>query len=140
VEIDKRKEEQRDWKGYGSAEHPAVVTYYHAEDDHGVHLLLSMNDRAMRDFFGDQSTFERHLAARYRNALLAQISSAIFDRVAPLVAGTLTQGGPAELAPMDEGFMWLRLMPHEMGRLLGSSPAEADLAAAVALFPAGVLR
>jgi hypothetical protein len=72
------------------------------------------------------------------NELLAAIGSAMFDRVAPLVAGTLKQGGPAELVPIDEAFMWLRLMPQEMGRLLGSSPAEANVAAAVAMVPSGV--
>jgi len=72
------------------------------------------------------------------NELLAQISKTIYDRVAPRVAGTLTQGGSAELAPINEGFVWLRLMPQEMGRLLGSGSAEADVAAVVALFPPGV--
>jgi hypothetical protein len=221
MEIDKQEKEQRDWTGYGSADRPAVVSYYYVEDDHGVHRLLSMNDRAIWDIFGDQATFELHLAARYRSAelvgsgkvivkpadrtaivpeetleikrrigelrtkhpgirlepwmperlldqqkrdkavpptivpddspsapidspenltdeLLAQISRAIFDRVAPIVTGTLNQGGTAELAPITTSFMWLRTRPQDMGRLLGSVPAEADLAAAVALFPAGV--
>jgi PIN domain nuclease of toxin-antitoxin system len=40
---------------------PVVVICYHVQDDHGVHLLLSMNDRAIRDLFGDQATFEPHL-------------------------------------------------------------------------------
>ena len=31
MEIDKREQEQRDWTGYGSAERPIVVTYYHVE-------------------------------------------------------------------------------------------------------------
>jgi hypothetical protein len=63
----KQEKERRDWTGYGSAERPVVVTYYHVEDDHGVHQLLSMNDRAIWDLFGDQPTFEQHLAARYRS-------------------------------------------------------------------------
>jgi len=69
--------------------------------------------------------------------LLAAISSAVFDRIGPVVAGTLTEE-PAELAPLEEGVLWLRVMPREVGRLLGSSPAEADVAVAVALFPAGI--
>ena len=47
-----------------------------------------------------------------KNQLLAAISHAIFDCIAPVVAGTSKQGGPAELAPIDKGFMWLRLMPQ----------------------------
>jgi hypothetical protein len=43
MEIDKREQEQRDWKGYGSAERPVVVTYYHLQDDHQVHRLLSID-------------------------------------------------------------------------------------------------
>lgn len=220
MEIDKREEEERDWTGYGSAERPVIVTYYHVQDDHGVHRLLSMNDRAIWDLFGDQATFELHLAARYRsvelvgsskvivkpadqtailaegaqeikrrieelrakhpgirwepwmperldqqkvdktvpattvpdddpsapndspekssNELLAAISRAIFDRIAPVVAGTVTQEGPAELAPITTGFMWLRITPSQMFRLLGSRPEEVDLAPALALFPDGV--
>jgi hypothetical protein len=72
------------------------------------------------------------------NELLAAISRAIFDRIAPVVAGTVTQEGPAELAPITTGFMWLRITPSQMSRLLGSRPEEVDLAAAVALFPDGV--
>jgi hypothetical protein len=72
------------------------------------------------------------------NELLAAISRAIFDRLAPVVAGTVTQEGPAELAPITTGFMWLRITPSQMSRLLGSRPEEVDLAAAVALFPDGV--
>jgi len=221
MEIDKREEEQRDWKGYGSAERPIVVSYYHVQDDHEVHRLISINDYAIWDLFGDRRAFELHLAARYRsvelvgsgkvivrpadqtatilaegaqemkrrieelrakhpgirwepwmperldqqkvdktvppttvtaddpnapndspekssNELLAAISRVIFDRIGPVAAGTLTQEGPAELAPLEEGVVWLRVMPREMGRLLGSSPAEADVAVAVALFPAGI--
>jgi hypothetical protein len=221
MEIDKREQEQRDWTGYGSAERPIVVTYYHVEDDHEVHRLISINDYAIWDLFGDRTAFELHLAARYRSvelvgsgkvivkpadqtatilsegaqemkcrieelqakhpgirsepwmperldqqkgdetvpatavtddgpsapsdspekagdALLAAISSAIFDRVAPAAAGTLKKEGPAELAPVDVGFMWLRTKPQDMERLLGASPSEADLTAAVALFPAGI--
>ena len=183
-----------------------------------MHRLLSMNDRSIWDLFGDQATFELHLAARYRsvelvgsgkvivkpadqtailaegaqeikrrieelhakhpgirsepwvperldqqkvdktvppttvrdddpsapndspekstNELLAAISSAIFDRIGPVVAGTMKQqGGPA---PLEEGFLWLRITPRQMSDLLGASPAEADVAAAVAMFPAGV--
>jgi hypothetical protein len=70
------------------------------------------------------------------NQLLETISKAIFDRVGPIAAGILKQGGQAELAPIDEGFIWLRVTPQQISRLLGSSPAEADLAAAVAFFPA----
>jgi hypothetical protein len=70
MEIDKREREQRDWTGYGSAERPVVVTYYHVQDDQGVHRLLSINDYAIWDLFGDQSTFELHLAARYRSVEL----------------------------------------------------------------------
>lgn len=70
MEIDKRKEERRDWTGYGSAEHPVVVTYYHVQDGRGVHRLLSINDYAIWDLFGDQSTFELHLAARYHSVEL----------------------------------------------------------------------
>jgi hypothetical protein len=36
---------------------------------------------------------------------------AIFDRIATAVAGTVTQEGPAELAPITTGFMWLRITP-----------------------------
>jgi hypothetical protein len=220
MEIDKREEEERDWKESGSAEQPVVVTLYHVEDDNGVHLLLSMNDRAIWDLFGDQATFELHLAARYRsvelvgsgkvivkpadqtailaegaqeikrrieelrgkhpgirwepwmpdrldrrkvdktvpprtvpdddpsapndspekssNELLAAISRAIFDRIAPVVAGTVTHEGPAELATITTGFMWLRITPSQMPRVLGSRAEEVDLAATVALFPDGV--
>ena len=70
--------------------------------------------------------------------LLVDICKAIFNRVAPVVAGTLKQSGPGDLAPITNGFIWLRVTPQQMSRLLGSSPAEADLAAAVAMFPAGV--
>lgn len=49
---------------------PIVVICYHVQDDHEVHLLLSMNDRAIWDLFGDQATFELHLAARYRSVEL----------------------------------------------------------------------
>lgn len=178
MEIDKQEEERRDWTGYGSADRPVVVTYYHVQDDHEVHRLISINDYAIWDLFGDQATFELHLAARYRsvelvgsgkvivkpadqtaivpeealeikrriqelrtkhpgirsepwmperldqqkldktlpdddpsptidspekrtNELLAAISSAIFERIAPVVAGTLKPGGTAELAPID---------------------------------------
>jgi hypothetical protein len=66
MEIDKREQEQRDWTGYGSAERPIVVTYYHVEDDHEVHRLISINDYAIWDLFGDRTAFELHLAARYR--------------------------------------------------------------------------
>jgi len=220
MEIDKREQEQHDWKGYGSAERPVVVTYYHVQDDHEVHRLISINDYAIWDLFGDQATFELHLAARYRsvelvgsgkvivkpadqtailaegaqeikrrieelhakhpgirsepwvperldqqkvdetvppttvpdddpsvpndspeksnNELLAAIARAIFDRIAPVVAGTMKQGGPADLAPLKEGFMWLRITPKQMSDLLGASPAEADVVAAVAMFPAGI--
>jgi len=72
------------------------------------------------------------------NELLVAICKAIFNWVAPVVAGTLKQGGQAELAPITNGFMWLRVTPQQMPRLLGSSPAEADVAAAVALCPAGM--
>jgi hypothetical protein len=220
MEIDKQEQEQRDWTGYGSAERPIVVTYYHVQDDHEVHRLISINDHAIWDLFGDRAAFELHLAARYRsvelvgsgkvivkpadrtatilaegaqemkrrieelqakhpgirsepwmperldqqkldktvppetaphddhsapndspekagNELLATVSSAIFDRFAPAVAGIVTQKGPAELAPVTTGFMWLRITP-QMSRLLGSRPAEADVAVAVALFPSGI--
>ena len=70
MEINKREQEQRDWTGYGSADRPVVVTYYHVQDDQGVHRLLSINDYAIWDLFGDQSTFELHLAARYRSVEL----------------------------------------------------------------------
>jgi hypothetical protein len=70
--------------------------------------------------------------------LLVAISDAILSCIEPAVAGTLKQGSTADPAPIDKGFMWLRTTPAEMSRLLGPSPAEADLAAAVALFPAGV--
>jgi hypothetical protein len=72
------------------------------------------------------------------NELLVDICKAIFNQVAPVVAGTLKQSGPGDLAPITNGFLWLRIMPQQMSRLRGSSPAEADLAAAVAMFPAGV--
>jgi len=72
------------------------------------------------------------------NQLLETISKAIFDRIGPIAAGTLKQEGQAELAPIDEGFIWLRVTPQQISRLLGSSPAEADLAATVAMFPAGM--
>ena len=78
------------------------------------------------------------LPEKSSNELLAAISRAIFDRIAPVVAGTVTQEGPAELAPITTGFMWLRITPSQMSRLLGSRPEEVDLAAAVALFPDGV--
>ena len=72
------------------------------------------------------------------NELLAAISRTIFDRIAPVVAGTVTQEGAAELAPITTGFMWLRITPSQMSGLLGSRPEEVDLAAAVGLFPDGV--
>lgn len=71
------------------------------------------------------------------NELLAAVSSAIFNRLAPVIAGTMKQG-PAKLAPIGEGFMWLRVTPEQMSRLLSASSAESDVAAAVAFFPAGV--
>lgn len=55
-----------------------------------------------------------------------------------MVAGTLTQEGPSELEPITTGFMWLKMTPTQMSRLLGRSPTEGDLTAAAALFPAGV--
>jgi len=67
MEIDKREHERRDWKEYGSAQRPVIVTFYDVEDDHGVHKLLLMNDYAIWDLFGDQATFELHLATRYRS-------------------------------------------------------------------------
>jgi len=70
MEIDKREQEQRDWTGYGSAERPVVVIYHHVQDDHEVHRLISINDYAIWDLFGDQATFELHLAARYRSVEL----------------------------------------------------------------------
>jgi hypothetical protein len=72
------------------------------------------------------------------NQLLEEISKAIFGRIAPVVVGTLMQGVPAELAPIDQGVIWLRVTPERMSRLLDSSPAKVDLAAAVALCPPGV--
>jgi hypothetical protein len=72
------------------------------------------------------------------NELLVDICKAIFNRVAPVVAGTLKQSGPGDLAPITNGFLWLRMMPQQMSHLRGYSPAEADLAAAVAFFPAGM--
>jgi hypothetical protein len=72
------------------------------------------------------------------NELLVAICSAIFGRIAPVAAGIVKQGRQAELLTIDEGFMWLRLMPEQMSGLLGSGATEADMAAAVALFPAGV--
>lgn len=220
MKIDKREEEKQSWAGYGTAERPVVVMYYFVEDEHGAHRILSINDYAVWDLFGNQAIFELHLAARYRsfefvgsgkaivkpadqttilpegsleikrrieelrakypgicsepwmperlnqqkvdkteapmavpdddpsapndsgekssNELLAAISKAIFDRIAPVVAGTLKREGPAELAPITEAFLWLRLLLTQLSRLLGSGPAEADVAAAVAMFPAGV--
>jgi hypothetical protein len=72
------------------------------------------------------------------NQLIVGISRAICNRIALFGAGTLKQTGPGDLAPITDGFIWLRVTPQQMSRLLGSSPAEADLAAAVAMFPAGV--
>ncbi len=222
MKFDKPEKEQRDWTGYGSAERPVIVMYYHVVDKHGTHRVISINDYAIWDLFGDLEAFERHLAARYRSfelvgsskvivkpaaqtatlpegaqelksrieelrakhpgicsepwmpeqsdrqtldntaitptttapdddpsapshsrensvdELLMAICDAIFSHIAPVVAGTLKEGGPAELAPIDEGFMWLRLLPEQMSGLLGSGTAETDLAAAVALFPSGV--
>jgi hypothetical protein len=80
----------------------------------------------------------KHSPDKGTNQVLMAISEAIFNRIGPMVAGTLKQTGPAELAPIDEGFLWLRIVPAEVSRLLGSGPAEADLAAAVAMFPAGM--
>jgi len=70
--------------------------------------------------------------------LLVAISDAIFNRIALFGTGTLKQSGPGDLAPIDKGFMWLRMVPAEVSRLLGPSPAEAELAAAAAMFPAGI--
>jgi hypothetical protein len=72
--------------------------------------------------------------------LLVAVSSAICNRIALVGAGTLKQTGPGDLTPITDGFLWLRTMPAEVSRLLGSSPAEAeaDVAAAVALFPTGM--
>ena len=86
----------------------------------------------------DDPSAPKHSPDNSVNELLVDICKAIFNRVAPVVAGTLKQSGQAELAPIDEGFMWLRVTPEQMSRLRGSSPAEADLAAAVAFFPAGM--
>ena len=85
----------------------------------------------------DPST-PKHSPDQGTNQLLVAISEAIFNRVALFGAGTLKQSGPGDLAPITNGFLWLRIMPQQMSRLRGSSPAEADLAAAVAMFPAGV--
>jgi hypothetical protein len=90
MEIDKREEEERDWKESGSAEQPVVVTLYHVEDDNGVQRLLSMNDRAIWDLFGDQATFELHLAARYRSVELVGSGKVIVkpaDQTAILAEG-----------------------------------------------------
>lgn len=69
---------------------PVVVICYHVQDDHGVHLLLSMNDRAIWDLFGDQATFELHLAARYRSVELVGSGKVIVksaDQMAILAEG-----------------------------------------------------
>jgi hypothetical protein len=218
----KPEQEQRDWTGYGSAERQVVVEYYLVQDKHGVFRLISINDYAIWDLFGDQKTFELHLAARYcsldfvgsgrvivkpadhtgiitegtqelkrrieelraqhlgictemwmpesvdsqkleepaiapttkspdkvpgdsgnssKNRIddvLVAISSAIFNRIAMVGAGPLNQAGTAELAPIEEGFIWLRVTPDKLARLQGSTSVEVDLAAAVALFPAGI--
>jgi hypothetical protein len=54
-------------------ERPVVLTYYHVQDGHEGHRLISINDYAIWDLFGEQATFELHLAARYRS--VARLSS-----------------------------------------------------------------
>jgi hypothetical protein len=70
--------------------------------------------------------------------LLVAVSSAISDRIALVVGGTLKHEGPAEMKPITTGVMWLRTVPADVSRLLGPSSAEEELAAAVALFPTGM--
>jgi hypothetical protein len=85
-----------------------------------------------------ESSEDAGVLANSTNELLEKISHAIFNHIAPVVAGTVKCEGPAELAPITEAFLWLRTLPTQLSQLLGSGPAEADVAAAVAMFPAGV--
>jgi hypothetical protein len=63
--MDQQQEEQRDWKGYGSAERPVVVSFYDVEDDHGEHLLLSMNEpRYPGPLWGSGQASERQRVCR----------------------------------------------------------------------------
>jgi hypothetical protein len=70
------------------------------------------------------------------NELLVAVSTAILNRIGPIVAGV---GIPEELPlPLTEGFLWLRVTPDQVPRLLGSEMVETEVAVVVALFPAGV--
>ena len=87
---------------------------------------------------GAHGTASRDSRGGSVNEVLVAVASTIFDRIALFGAGALKQCGPAKLEPITTGFMWLRLTLQQMTCLLGSSPAEADVAAAVALFPIGM--
>ena len=129
MEIDKREQEQRDWTGYGSAERPVIVTYYHVQDDHGVHLLLSMNDRAIGDLFGDQATFELHLAARYRSVELVGSGKVIVkpvDQTAILAEGAQEiKRRVEELRAKHPGIRWEPWMPERLDQREVDKPVPA---------------
>ena len=118
MEINKREQEQRDWKGYSSAERPVVVTYYHVQDDHEVHRLISINDYAIWDLFGDQATFELHLAARYRSVELVGSGKVIVkpaDQTAILAEGAQEiKRRIEEVRAKHPGIRWEPWMPERL--------------------------
>ena len=99
MEIDKRREEQHDWSGYGSAQRPAIIMCYHVVDKHGTHRLISINDCTTADIHGDRASFERHLGERYRSFEL--VGSCKWTDLANQTV-TLVEGAPELRKRCDE--------------------------------------
>jgi hypothetical protein len=69
--------------------------------------------------------------------LLRKICEAIFSRMRP-TGGMRTKDGTVKLVPMTDGFVWLRITPAQISKMLSTSWAEIKLAAAVAFCPTDV--
>lgn len=116
--IDKREQEQRDWTGFGSADRLVVVTYYHVQDNREVHRLISINDHAIWHLFGDQATFELHLAVRYRSVELVG-SANVIVKPADQTAFVLEDASEIErrieeLRIKHPGIRWQPWMPERL--------------------------
>jgi hypothetical protein len=90
MEIDKREQEQRDWKGYGSAE-AASSRHLLPRAGRSRSALAALDERPRYlGPLGDQATFELHLAARYRSVELVGSGKVIVksaDQMAILAEG-----------------------------------------------------
>jgi len=69
--------------------------------------------------------------------LVFQICEKILG-VMPRVGVKLGKDGATEIVSMTNGFIWLRITSAQLSDLFSANPAEADLAAMVAGFPADV--